>query len=192
MEFYSYDENGIYNGIAKGQKNPRGAGYLQPANSTELEPPNLSEGELAKFENDSWIKISDEFYAKTKILETDENGVLVYKLDENGFVVDKTAEEQAAELKTIQEGQLYAAMVSEIYTEMKTVFGTDNDVSASAFAATWEAMIKRPANYVDAELGFADEAAVTAYANAKISAADAYGVFRMKRIAKFEADKAAL
>jgi len=104
----------------------------------------------------------------------------------SSFTVDKT-EDRSDELQSI-----YDAMVKDVYDEMENVFGTRNDVSASAFAATWEAMIKRPASYVDPELGFADESAVTAYANAKIAASDAYGVFRLKRIGQFESEKATI
>lgn len=87
---------------------------------------------------------------------------------------------------------LYQEMVKDVYDEMNNVFGTRNDVSASAFAATYEAMIKRPDNYVGEDLGFVDTAAVIQYANAKLAASDAYAVFRMKRIAQFEAEKAAI
>lgn len=86
----------------------------------------------------------------------------------------------------------YKEMVTDVYAEMATVFGTTNDVSASASAATFEAMKKRPANYVDVDLGLADEAAVTAYADSKLAASDAYGVFRMKRIGQYQAEKAVI
>lgn len=84
----------------------------------------------------------------------------------------------------------YDEMVSDIYAEMLSTFGTTNDISASAFAATYEAMKTRPANYVDTDLGLADEAAVIAYADTKLAAADAYGVYRLKRIAQYQAEKA--
>lgn len=92
--------------------------------------------------------------------------------------------------ETIQD--IYKKMVEDIYAEMFTVFGTSNDVSAAAFAATWEAMKKRPSNYVDNDLGLVDEDAVTAYADDKISASDAYAVYRLKRIAQYQAEKEAI
>jgi hypothetical protein len=52
-------------------------------------------------------------------------------------------------------------------------------------------MAKRPVNYVG-NLGLVDEAAVTAYANAKIAEADAYAVFRLSRIAQFQSEKEAI
>ena len=112
------------------------------------------------------------------------------KISKGKFTFDKVK-------KDVQDGKdslksVYETMVKDIYDEMKTVFGTSNDVSASAFAATWEAMLKRPANYVDVELGLSDVAAVEAYATAKISASDAYGVFRLKRIAQYQTEKAAI
>lgn len=85
--------------------------------------------------------------------------------------------------------KLYSEMVKEVYDEMEKVFGTRNDVSAAATAATYEAMLKRPENYLAA--GFKDAAAVLAYANENIAHADAYAIFRLARIAKFNADKAA-
>lgn len=86
----------------------------------------------------------------------------------------------------------YDEMVKDIYDQMLIVFGTNNDVSASAFASTWEAMKKRPANYIDAELGFNNEADVIAYTDTKLALADGYGIFRMKRIAQFNAEKQAI
>jgi len=86
----------------------------------------------------------------------------------------------------------YQEMVADVYAQMLIVFGTKNDVSASAFAATWEAMKKRPTNYVDVDLGLVDEAAVTAFAGSKLSASDAYGVFRLKRIAQYQSEKSAI
>tara|TARA_R110001599_G_scaffold21054_3_gene78617 strand:- start:90 stop:545 length:456 start_codon:yes stop_codon:yes gene_type:complete len=88
--------------------------------------------------------------------------------------------------------ELYNTMVKDVYAEMKVVFGTDNDASAQAFAATYEAMLKRPASYVDINLGLDDEAAVLAYAQTKIALSDAYGVFRLKRIGQYQAEKAAI
>ena len=86
----------------------------------------------------------------------------------------------------------YDEMVSDVYAQMEATFGTKNDVSAAAFAATYEAMLLRPAAYVDLDLGFADEAAVIAYATARISAADDYAKYRLKRIAQYQDEKAAI
>lgn len=116
------------------------------------------------------------------------------------LIKDKEREDEASAFFTALETEelsfiidntktgLYLKMVEDVYTAMELVFGTRNDMSASAFAATWEAMVKRPANYVDAALGFTDEASVLAYANAKITLADAYAVQRLKIIGKFQQD----
>lgn len=82
----------------------------------------------------------------------------------------------------------YESMVKDVYDEMENVFGTRNDVSAQATASTYEAMLKRPAAYVGMA-GLVDEAAVTAYATTKVAEADAYGVFRLNRIAQFQTEK---
>ncbi len=105
------------------------------------------------------------------------------------------AELDAAEILVNKESQIkpmYDQMVTDIYDEMLRVFGTSNDVSVSATAATLEAMLKRPANYVSTDLGLVDEAAVTTYATAKLGEADAYGIFRLKRIAQYQTEKAAI
>ena len=96
--------------------------------------------------------------------------------------------EESNEAKAAQVTELYNAMVDDVYAEMKNVFGTDNDVSAQATASTYEAMLKRPASYVGMA-GLVDEAAVTAYATTKVAEADAYGVFRLNRIAQFQTEK---
>jgi hypothetical protein len=95
-----------------------------------------------------------------------------------------------SKLPLIQE--TYDAMVKEVYDEMYNVFGTRNDASAAAFASTYEAMLKRPENYIDIGLGLFDAAAVTAYAAPRAASSDAYGVFRLKRIAQYQAEKAAI
>ena len=107
----------------------------------------------------------------------------------NPMIVDGEIIEDPTEILTQQIKSLYEAMVVDVYNEMENVFGTNNDASAQAYAATWEAMKIRPLNYVDIELGFTDEASVVAYAEGKLNNADAYGVFRMKRIAKYQVDK---
>lgn len=86
----------------------------------------------------------------------------------------------------------YNLMVQDVYEGMEAVFGTKNDVSAAAFAATWEAMLKRPNNYIDESMGFINEEAVVAYATEKLNASDAYGLLRLKRIAQYQAQKQAI
>ena len=104
------------------------------------------------------------------------------------------AQLEAVEAEKSKENSIaiaYDEMVKDIYAEMYKVFGTTNDVSAQATASTYEAMAKRPANYVG-ELGLVDEGAVEAYAKSKVAEADAYAIYRLKRIAKFQADRLAL
>lgn len=103
------------------------------------------------------------------------------------LLIEDPAKELEAEVK-----EKYDLMVVDVYAQMLSTFGTTNDISASAFAATFEAMKNRPANYVDVDLGLADEAAVIAYADSKLLAADTYGVYRLKRIAQYQAEKAVI
>jgi len=109
----------------------------------------------------------------------------------DGVVVEDSSKVSDAG-KEVLITEAYNSMVKDVYDEMENVFGTRNDVSASAFAATYEAMLKRPENYIDATLGFSSEAEVTTYAMSKISTSDAYGVFRLKRIAQYQAEKTAI
>ena len=99
-------------------------------------------------------------------------------------IIEDTAPQQIKEK--------YGEMLADVYAGMLATFGTTSDISATAYAATWEAMLSRPANYVDIDLGLVDEAAVLAYATAKLNEADAYGVSRLKRIAQFTAEKQAI
>ena len=109
-----------------------------------------------------------------------------------GGAVVQDLTKKGAKDKAKQIEAKYEELVNDVYDSMESTFGTRNDVSAAAFASTWEAMVKRPASFVDASLGLSDEAAVTAYATPKLAAADAYGVYRLKRIAQFESDKATI
>ena len=125
----------------------------------------------------SIIEIDGEYIGSGTILrDATDDDVQLYDMSEKNIAIHK----------------LYNTMVSDIYTQMESVFGTRNDASAQAYASTWEAMLARPANYVNTDLGLADEQAVIDYATEKLNAADAYAVYRMNRIKQYEADKAAL
>lgn len=113
----------------------------------------------------------------------------IVELDEDGR---PTLVENPTELLNAQVSVKYNELVTDVYAEMSTVFGTTNDISASATASTYEAMSKRPAKYVDATLGFNSAAEVKAYADAKLDDMDAYGIFRLKRLAQYQAEKAAI
>lgn len=122
---------------------------------------------------------------------------LVFSDDSNEAEVDaflSGISNESLEGVRIKEEQVkvkYDEMVKDVYDEMLKVFGTSNDVSAQATASTYEAMAKRPANYVG-QLGLVDEAAVLAYANVEIAKADTYAVFRLNRIAQFNSEKDAI
>lgn len=109
----------------------------------------------------------------------------------DGQIIEDSAKKREADKKPLV-SKAYKSMVKDIYDEMFKTFGTRNDVSAAAFASTFEAMLKRPAHYVDASLGLVDEDAVLAYAASKVKASDDYGVYRLKRIGQYQAEKAAL
>lgn len=109
----------------------------------------------------------------------------------SGGVVSKNDVKEAKENAEAAVLSAYSSMIKDIYDEMYKVFSTRNDVSAQATASTYEAMAKRPANYVGLG-GLVDESAVKAYAETKIAEADAYAIFRLTRIAKFQSDREAI
>lgn len=108
-------------------------------------------------------------------------------------VIDEVLEAaKMAASKAIELQVLYDEMVADVYDKMEILFGTRNDVSAAATASTWEAMEKRPANYVNMTPQLTSEALVVAYATAQLNLADAYAKWRLGRLAQFNAAKAAL
>jgi hypothetical protein len=86
---------------------------------------------------------------------------------------------------------LYDAMNADVINQMVVVFGTSNTASAQATKDTWNLMILKPQLF-EGKLGLTDVAAVITYASAKIAAVETYAVYRMERIAQFQADKAAV
>ena len=106
---------------------------------------------------------------------------------DNNLLAIKIAKEKEEQISV-----LYNEMVDDVYDNMETLFGTRNDVSAAATASTWEAMAKRPANYVGMNEALSSEAAVLAYANNQLTLADNYAKWRLGRLAQFNAAKAAL
>jgi hypothetical protein len=86
----------------------------------------------------------------------------------------------------------YKEMYNAVLDGMLSTFGTSKTETATANAATWEAMLKRPANYIDIDLGFIDEDSVIAYATSKLNAADAYGIYRIKLMEQFKVDRQAI
>lgn len=156
---------------------------LTDENGNDYESPTGNVSHKVKFSTKArhtprggeYIFLESETVLESPTVTTDEDGELVLIEGPDALVKAK-----------------YDEMVADIYAEMVIVFGTSNDVSASAFAATWEAMQKRPANYVDVELNLPDEDAVLAYAEAQLGEADTYGIFRLKRIAQYQAEKAAI
>lgn len=126
-----------------------------------------------------YIFLHSDTVLKNPMVTTDESGKLV--------LIEDPAKELEAQVT-----ERYNEMVSEIYAEMLVVFGTKNDISASAFAATWEAMKNRPQNYVDISLGFTNEIMVNAFADSKLLLSDNYAKFRLKRIAQYQEEKSVI
>lgn len=101
----------------------------------------------------------------------------------------KALEHKAKREQLENKKRLYDVMVADIYAEMYRVFGTNSDASAQATASTWEAMQKRPANYIGT-MNFTTEAEIIAYAESKLLEADNYGKYRINRIEQYRQEVA--
>lgn len=103
MEFYSYNEEFIFCGTVRPQKNPRSEGYLKPARCTSVLPPTLEIGKLALFdeESETWSIIPDEKYNEVKLYEKNDDGINLFKLDENGFLINRSDEEINEDLSEV-------------------------------------------------------------------------------------------
>jgi hypothetical protein len=88
----------------------------------------------------------------------------------------------------------YDRMNADVMAEMELVYGTAKSESATAYQLTWEKMAANPQLFAGeaAGLGFATVEDVVDFAMPKLAAADAYAVNRLKRIAQFQAEKAAI
>lgn len=114
-------------------------------------------------------------------------------------------EAKQALVKQNQVTEAYNRMNSDILTEMTMVFGTTRTDSASAYNETWKLMASNPVLFTheglkaDKEVGAFNpgdvlntEQKIQDYANARIAEANAYAVYRMKRIEQFRVERATL
>ena len=113
-----------------------------------------------------------------------------------GTIRDATPEEIAqGEKKNKDDGDIqvsYFAMVDGIHNKKIEFFGTKQETKIVADIVTWEAMLKRPQNFLDTDLGFAKQADVTDYATEKLNTADAYFLYRLQELNNFKTAKAAI
>jgi len=100
------------------------------------------------------------------------------------------AEMEAASSKEAQVKAAYDQMNSDVYAQMAIVFGTTNPESATAYNETYKLMKESPADFVNADL--VDAAAVEAFADAKLATIKAYAIYRIGRIAQFQAERDAI
>lgn len=113
--------------------------------------------------------------------------------------------QKAQRVKQAQIAERYNAMNADVYAQMMLVFGTNKSDSATAFFETWKLMSASPAMFVseglkaDKEVGIFNpgdaldtEQKVQEYAVARINEANAYSVYRMKRIEQFRAERSAI
>lgn len=110
----------------------------------------------------------------------------VYVLVEDA---DKVAAKAVA-TKVAQCEALERTLWSEILAEMSNVYGTNDMNSATAYYLTWKRAKEAPAAF--AGTLFADEAAVLAWCEPLLAAADAFAVWRLGKIATCDAAKQAI
>lgn len=117
---------------------------------------------------------------------THEEQRTVYELELDPALVAAKAER--AKLALVSEA--YGRMDRDVYAEMERVYGTKKSDSATAFYLSWQDMLAAPDAYVGAMFPSAN--AVSNYATLKLQLAREYSVWRLGRIAQFEAERAAI
>jgi len=106
--------------------------------------------------------------------------------DENGNVsVTSSIGKEKEMLINAKYKEMYDLVIDGMYS----TFGTHKTETATANAATWEAMVKRPNNYIDEDLGFNTVDDVVNYAESKLLAADGYGIYRIKLMENFRLER---
>ena len=106
------------------------------------------------------------------------------------FVIDGALVEQKADkLKQEAISEAYNRMDKDVFDACEVTYGTRRADSATAFYLTWRQMIDNPNAFAAM---FGSEQAVIDFATPKLAAAESYAVFRLGRIAQFEAERAAI
>lgn len=153
-----------------------------------------------------WMEIPEGLDARELVAVEDTPGVIELQSDPT----------KKAEMIAQDHGSLitekYNEMNTDVYGEMKTVFGTTKSDSASRNYETWKRMKEVPAMFSgeglvsDRQLIASDDETIlfelddalntdekiTQYATRLLELADAYAVFVMKRIKQFKDEKAAI
>lgn len=120
----------------------------------------------------------------------------------------KKSADESADSKKIQVKSAYDTMISEVYSQMATVFETQKTDAATANYETWKHMKDNPASYSSLGLKVKqqimnadntelfDEGAaldtdqkIVDFSTRKIELAHEYGVWRMQRKKQFEDEK---
>lgn len=132
---------------------------------------------------------------------THDEQITVYELEEDE---DLVAAKAVATKQTLV-SEAYDDMNTDVFAQMETVFGTARADSASAYFETWKLMADNPSLFSGEGLK-ADKTISTFtlgdaldtnqkvqdFANARIAEANAYSVYRMKRIETFRVERAAI
>ena len=144
------------------------------------------------YPNESWISED----GMTTVYEDPSDETYTYV--QGDMVLEYNIVQDSELAKTAQVQALYDTMNTEVYAEMKNVFGTSNAESATAFHQTWKEMQENPNLFIFQ--GIVDDdgnelqttASVAAYVATRLEAAANYALWRMKRIEQFRTDRAAI
>lgn len=121
MIVYGYDQEGFYTGTVHCQKDPMRPGqFLIPSRATQVAPPEVSEGQVARFLNGSWEIVADEKYLieQQEIVDKSLNEYFVpTKQLVNGKAIDRPLEEIQADVN----GVVCARMRAERNRRIKAV-----------------------------------------------------------------------
>jgi hypothetical protein len=115
MEAYGYNQDFIFTGMVTMQLNPRGGGYLLPANATEIPTPSdIPVNYLAKFDFNlkEWALVLDPAYVEMKLNEVDEYNIKTHELNELGEPVLRVGLDYAEEIEKFISDQKFIMSLS--------------------------------------------------------------------------------
>lgn len=166
MNFYAYNERGIFTAVVAGQKNPKKQNeFLQPANTTTIAPPEeYSINEVPSFDEDlgQWVLIKSDYKINldaAKLEEVNEYGVLINE-EVNGEVVARPQAEVDAENAEVIAAREAEALIEATKTLKLTMdqnildkareitLGTSSE-SMQAFVQAFSLRANNPEEYIN-------------------------------------------
>jgi hypothetical protein len=146
------------------------------------------------------ISVEDDYLPDEGVETIEDTNFVAYKgaIVSEGQIIPK-------DIKPEQISAAYSSMNNDVLTEMNNVFGTTNPVSASANHQTFLLMKTNPDLFstegiladktttsFDAGDALNTNQKIIDFATERLAEIDSYGVYRIKRIQQFQAEKAAI